>query len=166
MNFELIATFANISLTLSVAVAIVFGIAQVRDAARNRKEKLTLETLRNFQTREFAECVSYVMSRDIPNTLKELRSRTTEEQVMFTHFAQQMESLGILVADNLVDLDLVDKTHGSLVSTAWHKYEKMFLSMRGEDPFIGEYFQWLAEQVERRLKENPRKPMYKFLAKP
>ena len=42
---------------------------------------------------------------------------------MVTQFAQQMESLGILVAERLINIDLVDKTIGSLVTTAWEKYK-------------------------------------------
>ncbi len=71
-----------------------------------------------------------------------------------------MESLGLLVAEKYIDIDLVDKTLGSFVMTAWEKYKKIFLSIREQDPFIGEYFQWLAEQIDKRMKENPRKPFF------
>ena len=37
---------------------------------------------------------------------------------MFIQFAQQMESLGMLVAEQLINIDLVDKTLGSFVTTA------------------------------------------------
>jgi len=51
---------------------------------------------------------------------------------------------------------------GSLVTSAWEKYKKLILDMRVNqpDPFLSEYFQWLAEQIDKRLKENPRKPFY------
>jgi hypothetical protein len=71
-----------------------------------------------------------------------------------------MESLGILVAEKLINIDLVDKTLGSFVTTAWNKYKIMFLSMREQDPFLGEYFEWLAGQIEIRMRDNPRKPFY------
>jgi hypothetical protein len=75
-----------------------------------------------------------------------------------------MESLGILVAEKLINIDLVDKTLGSFVSTAWQKYKKMFLDIREKqpDPFLGEYFQWLAEQIDERMQKNPRKPFYQI----
>jgi hypothetical protein len=28
------------------------------------------------------------------------------------------------------------------------------------DPFLGEYFQWLAERIDERMKQNPRRPFY------
>ena len=162
MNNDLIAMFANLALALSFIVGLKFGIAQVRAAARDRRERLTLEALRNFQTSEFAELIYYTMDTKLPATRKELESLAANERIMFIQFAQQMESLGMLVAEKLINIDLVDKTLGSLVTTAWDKYKIIFLNMRDNDPFIGEYFQWLSERIDERLKQNPRKPFYEI----
>ena len=116
---EFVTFISNIALTLSVLVAVIFGMAQVRAAARDRHERLTLETLRNFQTREFAELMHHVNMREMPKTGPELRALPVEQQVLFIQLAQQMESLGILVAEMLVNIDLVDKTLGSFVTSAW-----------------------------------------------
>jgi len=162
MTNEIISTIADLALTLSLIVGVVFGIAQVRIAARDRRERLTLEALRNFQTREFAELIHYITTRDMPLSLKELRTLPENDQIMFIQFAQQMESLGILVAEKVINIDLVDKTLGSFVTTAWEKYKILFQDIRVNqpDPFLGEYFQWLAEKIDERMRENPRKPFY------
>ena len=162
MTNDLITLIAKLALALSVVVALIFGIAQVRAAARDRRERLTLETLRNFQTREFAELIHYITSHDMPPTGEELHALPAEDQVIFIQFAQEMESLGMLVAEGLINTDLVDKTLGSLVTTAWAKYKIVFLDMRKNlpDPFLGEYFQWLAEMIDKRMREEPRKPFY------
>lgn len=96
---EIISIIANLALALSLVVGLVFGIAQVRAAARDRRERLTLETLRQFQTRDFAELMHHVTSNEMPKTFEEMQARPPREQVMFIQFAQQMESLGILVAE-------------------------------------------------------------------
>jgi len=161
MANDIITLIANIALALSFVIGLVFGIAQVRAAARDRKERLTLEALRNFQTRGFAELIHYIISHKIPASREELASLPEEEQITFIELAQQMESLGILVADGYINLDLVDKTLGSFVTQAWDKYKGFILNLRKEDPFLNEYFQWLAEQIDKRLKDNPREPFYK-----
>jgi hypothetical protein len=163
MTNDLITLIANLALTLSFLAALIFGIAQVKAAARDRQERLTLETLRNFQTREFAELMFIITTQNMPGNQQEMRSLPAENQVIFIQFAQQMESLGILVAEKLIDIDLVDKTLGSLVITAWEKYKKVFIDIREKapDPFLGEYFQWLAEQIDERMKQSPRKPFHK-----
>jgi len=163
MTNEMISVIANLALALSFIVAVIFGITEVRTAARDRRERLTLETLRNFQTREFAELIHYIISGSMPSSRKELQALPDNEQIIFIQFAQQMESLGILVAERLINIDLVDKTLGSLVTTAWEKYKIMFQDIREKqpDPFLGEYFQWLAERIDERMRKNPRKPFYK-----
>jgi len=159
---ELVTLIANVALALSLVVALVFGIAQVRAAARDRRERLTLEVLRSFSTREFATFMYRINTGKLPATGAELHALPAEEQIPFIQFAQGMESLGILVADGLINLDLVDKTLGSFVTTAWEKYRPVFLDMREKsaDRFLGEYFQWLAELIDERMRENPRQPAY------
>jgi len=159
---EIITLIANLALTLSFIVALIFGIAQVKAATRDRRERLTLDTLRNFQTREFAELIHYITSHNMPSNRKELQALPANEQIIFIQFGQQMESLGLLVAEQLINVDLVDKTLGSFVSTAWEKYKRIFLDIREKqpDPFLGEYFQWLAELIDERMQKYPRKPFY------
>ena len=162
---ETIGLIANVALALSFIVGLVFGIAQVSAAARDRRERLTLETLRAFQTREFAELMYFIIYRDMPTNREAMRALPADQQVLLMQFAQQMESLGILVAEGLIGIDLVDKTLGSFVTTSWGKYKTLFLGIREQqpdpDPFLGEYFQWLAERIEERMLNHPRKPFYK-----
>ena len=162
MTNEIATLAANIALALSFIVGLVFGIAQVRAAARDRRERLSLDALRNFQTHEFARLMQFVTSHDMPATRAELNALPVDEQVMFVEFAQQMESLGILVAEDYLSLDLVDTTLGSFVSTSWQKYQAMVMNIRaGEsEPFMSEYFQWLAERIAQRMRETPRRPFY------
>lgn len=162
MNNDLITLIANIALTMSFIVALIFGIAQVNAASRDRRERLTIETLRNYQTAEFAQLAIYINSHQFPKNYKEMQALPNREQEIMFQFAQQMESLGILVADKIINIDLVDKTLGSYVVTTWQKYKVLFTKLREElhDPFLGEYFQWLAEYIDKRMSEAPRKPYF------
>jgi hypothetical protein len=162
MTSETITLIANIALSVSAIIALVFGIVQVKSAARDRQERLTLEALRNFNTREFSELMNYVTAHDIPPTHDDWQKLPAGEGIMITQFAQEMESLGLLVAEGLINIDLVDKTIGSLVSIAWEKYKVMVQDLRSKrpDPFLCEYFQWLAELIDERMRNSPRKPFY------
>ncbi|HEY6258726.1 MAG TPA: hypothetical protein VIY51_23335 [Xanthobacteraceae bacterium] len=160
---DIITAVANVAIALTFVAGLVFGIAQVRAAARDRRERLTLETLHNFQTREFSALMYYVIARDMPSSRDGLRALPADDQIKIIQFGQQMETLGMLVAEELIDMALVDKTLGSFVATSWDKYKTMYLDMREKlpDPFLGEYFQWLAERIKERMEANPRKPFYK-----
>ncbi|HET6402268.1 MAG TPA: hypothetical protein VFH95_12840 [Candidatus Kapabacteria bacterium] len=158
-----IEIIANIALALSVVIALIFGVAQVKAAQRDRRERLTLETLRVFNTREFAELIYFVTRLEMPNTREEFLAMPADQQIMLIQAGQQMESVGMLVYERYIDLDLIDKTLGSYVSTMWEKYKPVFEDMRikNPDPFLGEYLQWLAERVADRLDNHPREPYYK-----
>jgi len=162
MSNEFVALLANIALTLSVIVAVIFGIAQVKTANKDRRERLTLDTLRSFQTKEFAEMLHYVNRTKIPPSSDEWASWSADDQVHFVHLIMQMEAIGLLLAERFIDIDLLDKTLGSFVSTTWQKCRLLILDMRekNHDTFLSEYFQWMAEQIEKRMKEKPRKPFF------
>jgi len=162
MTNDLIALIANIALALSFVIGLVFGIAQVRAAARDRRERLTLETLREFQAREFLDLMYFVMNQEIPSNRELMLKQPADIQINLMQFAQIMESLGILVAERLINIDLVDKSLGSFVVTSWDKYKILFGDIREKapDPYLGEYFQWLAERIKKRMEMNPRKPFH------
>ncbi len=157
---DTIALVANVALTLSLVVGLVFGIAQVRAVARDRRERLTLEALRGFQSREFVELMQYIISHDMPRSRDEMSALPDKEQVVFLQCSQAMEMLGILVAEGLIDIDLVEKTLGSFVSSSWEKFKPIAVSIRQADPFLNEYFQWLAERISERMSRHPRTPFH------
>jgi hypothetical protein len=162
MNTELIGLLANLALALSFIVGLVFGILQVKAAARDRKERLTLDALRNFQTREFSEIMFHTSAYHIPSTYEKWQELPVNDQIMFLQFLQEMESLGILVAEKFINIDLVDKILGSFVSTSWQNLKPVMVDIREKrsDPFLCEYFQWLAERLTERMEMNPRKPFH------
>jgi hypothetical protein len=162
MNSDIITIIANLALALSFIVALIFGIAQVRVAARDRTERLTLGTLEAFQTREFAELIYTINSLKTLTHWKEIEALPKEDQVKFIQFGQEMEALGLLVAERLINMDLVDKTLGSFVTTSWGKFKLMFYDARENipDPFLAEYFQWLAECLEERMRKVSRPPYF------
>ncbi len=162
MTNETITNIANLALTLSFIVSLLFGIAQVNAAKRDRRERLTLEVLRQFQTREFVELLDYISTHDLPLNRAGLSKLPPAERIILIQFGQQMESVGMLVAEGLINIDIVDKTLGSFVTTAWEKSKPMFMDIRENqpDPFLGEYYQWLAEGIDERMKKNPRKPFH------
>jgi len=158
---DIVTLVANIALTLTFLVGLVFGILQVKAVERERRERLTVDVLRVFQTREFAEFLNFFRTVTFPKTQEELNMLPERQQIMYIQFSQQMESLGILVAQNIVDLDIVDRTLGDFVTFTWKKYEPRFSQMRKNDPYLGEYFQWLAERTAEYSTTYPRDPYYK-----
>src|SRR6202140_5429507 len=81
MTSHTITLIANIALAISVVIGLIFGIVQVKTAARDRHERLTLEALRNFNTREFSELMNYVTAHDIPPTHEDWQKLPAHEGI-------------------------------------------------------------------------------------
>ncbi len=161
MSFaDIVSLIANIALTLTFVVGLIVGVVQIKAAERERRERLTIDILRVFQTRDFAEFINFFRSGRFPRKNGDLDTLSVPEQLMYIQFSQQMESLGVLVADNIIDIDLVDKTLGDFVTVAWKRYEPGFTASRKNDQYLGEYFQWLAERMDEYSKASPRDPFY------
>jgi hypothetical protein len=157
------ATIANISLALSLLVGLVFGVLQVRAATRERRERLTMETLRSFQSRELAAKINMMRLSGPPETVDKLSERPPDEQIEILQLGQEMESLGLMVEEHIIDLDLVEKSLGSFVVDAWKRYAPLMRSGRDKDPYLGEYFEWLAVCLEGCMRTKPRVPAHKRL---
>src|SRR5438132_3506951 len=161
MSTESVATVSgDAALALSFLAALVFGIGQVRTASRDRRERLTVATVQGMQTREMAAHFQRISSHDIPSTVSEIRSLPADEQVSIIHYAQQMEMLGLMVYDGMIELALVERTLGDYVAFSWEKYKSFTYDRRNEDPYLNEYFEWLANRLDDYMRSNPRTPAY------
>ncbi|HZY69497.1 MAG TPA: hypothetical protein VFF67_00770 [Thermoplasmata archaeon] len=157
------STLANIAIAASAVVAVGFGIVQVLVAVRDRRERLTIEVVRAFQTREFAEAAMELRERPPPRTATDWAALPESTRAAHLHFLQQMEMLGMLVFDRTIEIDLVERTLGSYVTATWKKFEPSVLELRVQqkDPYLSEFFQYLGEHMERWMRERPRTPAYR-----
>jgi len=164
-TLTIITIIGNLAIALSLVVALVFGIVQVKTAERDRKDRLTLEAIRYFQSGEFCELIFHVSSYKIPPTMEEWRSLPAGDQIKFIQFSQTMEMVGMLVYEKYINIDLVDKTLGVFVINSWEQFKTGILDIREKqpDPFLNEYFQWLAEHLKERMTTSPRKPIHELI---
>ena len=159
------STLANIAIAASAVVALIFGILQVLAAVRDRRERLTIEVIRGFQSREFSQQVLDLRANPPPETAKAWLALPEATRVTQMHFLQEMEMLGLLVYDGTIDLNLVERTLGSYVTGMWKRFEPGVLELRTSlpDPYMAEYFQYLAIRIERLMSETPRRPAYEAI---
>jgi hypothetical protein len=154
------AITGDIAIALSFLAALGFGIGQVRSANRDRRERVTVATVRGMQTREMAAHFQWLGSFDMPSTFSAMRALPADEQVSIIHYAQQMEMLGLMVYDGMIELALVERTLGDYVAFSWEKYKSFTYDRRNEDPYLNEYFEWLAKRLDDYMRSNPRTPAY------
>jgi len=154
------AVIGDIAIALSFLAALGFGIGQVRSGARDRRERLTVATVQGLQTREMAAHFQRMRSLDMPSTWREIELLPADEQVSIIHYAQQMEMLGLMVYDGMIELALVERTLGDYVAYSWQKYKPFTYNRRTEDPYLNEYFEWLANRLDDYMRASPRAPAH------
>ena len=165
MSTESVASvIGDAAIALSFLAALGFGMSQLRTAARDRRERLTVATVQAFQTREMAVHFQRLRFRDMPSTGHELDLLPADEQVSIIHYAQQMEMLGLMVYDGMIELALVERTLGDYVAYSWEKYKPFTYDRRKDDPYLNEYFEWLANRLDAYMRSNPRTPAYTTVA--
>lgn len=141
--------------------------AQAEEAVRKRREDATLHVVETFQTAEFADLIVF-LEFNLPQlaTWADWEAMPREVQLSAARFVQRIEGVGIMVAERIIDIDLVEKALGSFVGLMWTRLGPALQDRREatKDAFTAEYFQWLAEKLAAR-EDVTRKPAYTALAK-
>ena len=145
-----ISTIANIATALTVIVATIFGLLELRTGRRERQERAALAVINAIMTPEWIRSVIAVQSLPENATLKEIeadpRALAAAHSVGII-----LEALGYSVFRRVVPLQVVDEFVGGTVRVAWRK---MRLYVEGERARSGsqkswEWFEWLADKLER-----------------
>ena len=159
------AVILNFVTVMTLIVALAFGVKQTRDFERKRREDATMRVLEQFANEDFAVHILRIGMLEAPVDPAARATMDPKERIQAIAFAQQMETLGVLVADRIIEIDLVEKALGSFVTSAWEKTKPVILAIRAEsgDLKTAEYFQWLAERIAEREAKMPKEGVYDTL---
>jgi hypothetical protein len=160
MNFSLLL---NLVTTFAILAGVIFAGAQLKQLKKRRERESALQMLNSFQTHDFM--TAYHIIFNIPDGLskKEIEDYAGDKIVSILVLMGTFESLGILVYHDEVSLDLVDDFFSGVIVLGWKKLKKYILATREQNQreTFAEWFQWLAEQFEKRESATPPVPAYK-----
>lgn len=145
-----IGTIANLATALTLIAALVFGVLQVRHAREERRHAAAAQVIHNMQAQEVARPTRAIMNlpADIAaeRIVNDVELRATADQAILFY-----EGWGVMVHSRLVDLHAIDRAGGGAVRGSWRRLRPYIEWHRktNNDPSFGEWFQWLAEQMER-----------------
>jgi hypothetical protein len=141
---------ANIATALAVIVALVIGLVQINQFNRKRRDLAAIESVRSIQTAEFRDGFELVWPLPEGLTAEQLRARGPDlERAIFT-LGFTFENLGVMVFEGILPITTVDRLIGGLVRDSWRKTRPFWEAKRAEfgSKNVGEWYQWLAEQLE------------------
>jgi hypothetical protein len=148
-----LSTVANLATALTVLTAVVFGLIEMRRARKEREERAAFVAVQAILTPAWIQSMTLVQAISDGTT----PSQIADEPRLFEavqSIACILESLGYAVFARMVPLNVVDELLGGTVRVAWRKLRDYveFERTRTGSQKHWEWFQWLAEQLERHSK--------------
>jgi hypothetical protein len=148
-----LSTVANIATALTVLTAVVFGLVEMRRARKDREERAAFVAVQAILRPAWIGSMTLVQAISDGTTPSQIEADPRLFQAVQS-IACILESLGYAVFARMVPLNVVDEVLGGAVRVAWRKLRGYveFERERAGSQKNWEWFQWLAEQIDRHSK--------------
>lgn len=154
-ELALYSALAEIFSALTIVLGGLFAAFQFIEYRRRRKAQVAADLCRRFAEPEFARAVTLI--RRLPDgiTLEELQAMEPEYEEAAQIFGMAIETMGLLVHENVASFQMIRKLTGGLLLAMWRKLEIWIRETRKEqdNPRFGEWVQWLVERIAEREQE-------------
>lgn len=150
-----LSTLANVATALTVLTGVAFGLIEMRRARREREERAAFAAVQALMSPEWMSSSMIVASIPDGTTAAEIEGDQGMLEAALK-IATIMEGLGYSVFARIVPLSVADDLIGGMARIAWRKF-KLFVEVERERTGTQnswEWFQWLAEQLERHGKSK------------
>lgn len=145
-----LGTIANVATALTVLVGVIFGVIEMRRARRDREERAAFNAVRALMTPEWMSSSMIVHSIAKGTSAAQIENDPRILEACLK-IATIMEGIGYSVYARIVPLSVADDLVGGTARIAWQNF-RPFVEMERERAGTQkswEWFQWLAEQLER-----------------
>jgi hypothetical protein len=154
-----ISTLANLINAIAVTAGVIFAAAQIREFRRQRRRQSMYTLVQTFQSADFTKALRRII--DLPDNLDRAAIRAEvgpegEDAIYFV--TTTWETIGVLVFQKELTLDLVDDFFSGPLIISWQKLARYLEDVRRDwnRETLFEWFQWLAERmIEREKSSNP-----------
>ena len=144
-----LGTAANVATTLAVVIGVVFGLAQLRQAVRDRRDHAAVDIVRTVQTQEVRRAVGTILR--LPDDVDPDVIRS-DPALLDAALAvdSACEMWGSMVFEGVVDLHMLDRMVGGWVRGSWMRVSRWVEHERvaSRSPNVAEWWQWLYEMLE------------------
>jgi hypothetical protein len=160
VDIETVASLSQIVGTVTIVGGTVFGLIQLSEFKKQRRDSVAGELMRTFMGTDLASAISII--RGLPDGVSadDLRRAGPEAERAAILICTTFETMGLLVFERIAPFRLVVELAGGIIVVMWHKLGPWLTQIRLEQsqPSWAEWFQWLAQQCE--LHKSQRMPAY------
>ena len=145
-----LSTVANIATALMVLTAVSFGVIEMRHGRKEREERAAFVAVQAILPPAWMR--SMVLVQAIPEGATASRIEVDPRVLEAAQsIGMTLEGLGYAVFARMVPLSVIDELMGGTVRVAWRKLRPYveYERERAGSQKTWEWFQWLAEQLDR-----------------
>ena len=145
-----LSTIANVATALTVLTGVGFGIVEMRRARREREERAAFAAVQALMSPEWMSSAVIVAAIPEGTSAAEVEGNQRVLEAALK-MATIMEGIGYSVFARIVPLSVADDVIGGTARVAWRKLRPFIEFERGRSGSQKsfEWFQWLAETLER-----------------
>ena len=145
-----LSTIANVATALTVLTGVAFGLIEMRRARRDREERAAFAAVQALMTPEWMSSSMIVAAIPDGTSAAELEGNPRNLEAALK-IATIMEGLGYSVFARIVPLSVADDLIGGMARIAWRRFRPFVEEERERTGTqkSWEWFQWLAEQLDR-----------------
>jgi hypothetical protein len=152
MNWDALTAVATAFTGCIIAITTLVGVYQLRQLREQRRDTAAIELMRSLQDTAFARAFLLILSLPAEMSEADARKHSSEVEEAAQILAFRFETIGLLVYRGTISFDVVEDLVGGAVVSIWYRLKDVTLRTREEKdwPMYCEWFQWLAEQFEKR----------------
>lgn len=149
MELDVLSQFAQVLGGISVVVAVVFGIVQLRQFQQQRSDAAAVELMRSLQDGEFTRAFRLIYALPDGVGAEDLRAKGNEYEEAAYAISARFETMGLLVFRGNIPFLLMEELVGGAVVALWCRLQPWVFDVRSEQEqrLLWEWFQWLAERL-------------------
>lgn len=152
VNWEAVTAIATVFTGCVIAITALVGVYQLRQLQQQRRDSSAIELMRALQDTTFSHAFRIVLALPSGVQASELISAGPETEEAAQILAFRFETLGLMVYRGAIPFDVVEDLIGGGVVSTWGRLKDVVQQTREQKhwPMYCEWFQWLAEQFEKR----------------
>jgi len=152
MNWEAVTALSTAFTGVVILITALVGVNQLGQMRRQRRDAGAVELVRSLQDQDFSRSFELIMGLAPDISSRELHALGHEYVAALTVIAFRFETLGALVYRDTISFDVTEDLIGGAVVSIWQRVRTIAKETREGQrwPMYLEWFQWLAEQFEKR----------------
>jgi hypothetical protein len=122
-----ISTITAIVTTASIIVGIIFTLLEIRHFNKTRKTEIIMKIYERFGSKEIVEAMNRVGASKF-ESFEDYNKKYGVTDI--TEIAVLFDGIGVLLEQNLIDINMVDQLFGTTIYLLWNKMEPVIKAMR------------------------------------